>query len=117
MPQLVQIIERLGHALVACTRSCDGIVCSRGTGRIPRCLFLDVEGRSSTRGAAVVGLNPGRSSERERRYYLDRGCGYDSVVAWFQQRKREHRQCGRRGSGKLRLLLGLGGGILLEHGS
>lgn len=89
-PDLSEFIDCLGRELVACQRACHGVVCSQATGHMPRCLFLEVEQRSGGRGAAIIGLNPGRSSHREQQYYLDRRCTYDSVVAWFRERGIRH---------------------------
>lgn len=87
---LSDFIDRLGRDLVACHRACEGVVCDQTKGYIPRCLFLEAEQRSGARGAAIIGLNPGRSSHREQQYYLDRQCTYDSVVAWFRERGIRH---------------------------
>jgi hypothetical protein len=85
MRELRLFIERLGCELVACERACEGIVCNRVTGQIPRCLYLETEGRSGPRGAVIVGLNPGQSNECERKHYQDRDCTYNSVMAWFRE--------------------------------
>jgi hypothetical protein len=42
------------------------------------------------RGAAVVGLNPGRSKKDEQRYYLGNQCTYASAMSWFHDK---HLQC------------------------
>jgi hypothetical protein len=90
MSELETLVRGLGQSLVACKRSCDGIVCNDQTGQIPRCLFLETAGRSGTGGAVVVGLNPGRALKIEAQYYVDRGCTYESVVHWFQEAGSTH---------------------------
>jgi hypothetical protein len=78
-------LSKLGHDLVTCNRACAGIVCDRTTGQVPRSLYLEIHRRLDRDGAAVVGLNPGRSTVVERQFYLDRGCTYDSVVSWYTE--------------------------------
>lgn len=76
-------ILKLGERLVVCELSCADIVCDRSSGQIPRCLIIEETSRAGdTRGAAVIGLNPGSSSDEERQYYMDRNCTYASVVSW-----------------------------------
>jgi hypothetical protein len=114
--ELANAIEQIGEGLVACDRSCQGIVCSRATGQIPRCLFLDADDRQGARGAAVVGLNPGATTTTERAHYLTHRCSYQSVMNWFFEAGLSHRY-GRnhRYYKRLRKLvdaLGLNGPIL-----
>lgn len=85
-------IEQIGQRLVRCERHCDGIVCNRSTGQIPRCHFFKTEGRDrARRGAIVVGLNPGPATERERKYYLDNDCSYEAVKCWMHDYGLGHR--------------------------
>jgi hypothetical protein len=107
---LKELIQEVGRDLVACRRACGGVVCRLDTGQLPRCLFLETEHRSGARGAAIVGLNPGRSSHDERNYYLAHGCTYDATVSWFQKHGPSHPYY--RHLRKLADALGLTGPIL-----
>jgi hypothetical protein len=69
--------------MVACTSPCAGIHRDQAIGSLPRCLVL--EERSGGGGCAVVGINPGRASERERAFYVERGCSYESVVEFWRE--------------------------------
>lgn len=70
--------------MVQCTQACEGIVCDRFTGQIPRCMVFQFKDRDiSARGVAVVGLNPGKSREAEQSHYLRSDCSYESVVSWI----------------------------------
>lgn len=83
-------IEDLGRRLVACRAACAGIVCQQERGIIPRCLIY--EGRKpGGRGAVVIGLNPGKSAEREQRHYRDAGSSYESVLAWWSHAGSQHK--------------------------
>jgi hypothetical protein len=90
MSDLAAQIRSIGEELVQCRKACEGISCDHASGQIPRCLFLDVEGRSAARGSAVVGLNPGRAAAPERTSYVKAGGTYNSVVAWYNDHGRRH---------------------------
>lgn len=90
MSELAAQIRSIGEELVQCRKACEGVSCNHAAGQIPRCLFLDVEGRSGVRGAAVVGLNPGRAAEPERTSYVKAGGTYNSVMAWYNDHGRRH---------------------------
>ena len=84
---LAEIIHGLGEELVACDHDCDGVTHDRANGYLPRCLVLDSSGDG--RACVVVGLNPGRCTPTERKYYRDRDCAYDSVAEfWAQEQDR-----------------------------
>lgn len=84
MNRIETSIEQIGNRLVLCDQPCEGIVCNRKTGQIPRCMYFETENRSGGLGAAVVGLNPGPASEVERKFYDQKGCSYASVVSWMR---------------------------------
>ena len=82
-------IEAIGRELVTCTRDCEGVSCNRKPGQIPRCLFLE-RGGSAKGGAIVVGVNPGRATEKERNYYVVRHSTYAATVEWFENEGNTH---------------------------
>jgi len=88
MPTLGQMIDNLGAELVNCRDVCSGIWQDQGIGVIPRSLFLE-RPTATARGCLAVGLNPGTSSESERRFYLEVEITYDRV--------KEYRLKGYRG--------------------
>jgi hypothetical protein len=75
-------IAQIGAAMVACSSPCAGIHRDQTIGSLPRCLVL--EEREGGTGCAIVGINPGRASARERAYYLEHGCSYESVVSFWR---------------------------------
>lgn len=78
MSQLQEQIERLGAELVMCTDLCAGISRDQSQGIVPRTLFLE-RPEAIGRGCLAVGLNPGKSRNRERSFYCEHGVTYDSV--------------------------------------
>lgn len=72
------MIDRLGVELVICTDGCDGICLDPSAGILPRSLFLE-RPDAPGRGCLAVGLNPGTSSEAERRFYQESGTTYECV--------------------------------------
>lgn len=82
-------LNAIGRELVQCSRQCEGVRCNRRTGHIPRCLFLETDGRSGRRGSVIVGLNPGHASDSERTYYLERHCTFDAVTSRFEKRTKD----------------------------
>ena len=92
MPTLQERIDRIGAELVHDTFSHSDIVCKPEEGIIPRCLILEEKDRDqNTRGAIVVGINPGRASEKECRHYREHGCTYDAVRDyWWNVRGYDH---------------------------
>jgi len=75
---LEEAIDGLGAELVQCTDGCAGIWLDQSRGIIPRTLFLE---RATTpgRGCVAVGLNPGRSKERERSHYRQGELSYEKL--------------------------------------
>lgn len=80
---LGDVIDRIGAEMVACAMACGGIHRDQAIGSLPRCLVL--EQREGGTGCAVVGINPGRASAREREFYLAHGCSYDAVVGFWRE--------------------------------
>jgi Uracil DNA glycosylase superfamily len=83
MDTLRREIEALGAELVGCSSPCAGITRDQATGILPRCLVLETDGRDASRGCAVVGINPGRASDRERASYRQAHGTYAAIVEWF----------------------------------
>ena len=78
MSTLQQQIDRLGAELVTCVDSCAGISRDQNLGIVPRTLFLE-RPEAEGCGCLAIGLNPGKSPERERSSYRETGITYDSV--------------------------------------
>lgn len=77
-------INKIGEELVKCNYGCKGIINDPKKGIIPRCLILE-EGNGKE-NCIVVGLNPGGSNEKERKYYLENGISYSSVKDYFKEK-------------------------------
>lgn len=86
MINLQAIVDRFGAELVSCRDDCVGICRDQEAGISPRGFYLD---RSSTtgRGCFVVGLNPGRSKQSERDFFLKEGCTYEAVKEFYRRSK------------------------------
>jgi len=80
---LQDAVAEIGRAMVACSSRCAVIYREQMVGSLPRCLVL--EERDASVGCAIVGINPGRASRVERSYYMEQGCTYESVVAFWRQ--------------------------------
>jgi hypothetical protein len=96
--QFSEVIGEIGHSMVRCTMNCLGIALNPAKGIIPRCLIFEQEGRSTSMGCAIIGINPGKSRDRERRHYLDAGTTYEAVVEFWKaeiSKKKYHRQLRR----------------------
>jgi hypothetical protein len=93
MTTIREKIDQIGAALVRDTFTYPDIVCKSEKGIIPRCLILEEKDREeSARGAVVVGINPGRASDKECAYYLENGCSYDAVKDyWWHNLGYNHR--------------------------
>jgi hypothetical protein len=83
MSSLEETIHSIGERLVSCAKSCGGIHRDQSIASLPRCLVLETQSRSSARGAAIIGINPGRAKREERAFYLRRNSTYASVREWF----------------------------------
>jgi hypothetical protein len=103
-------IQLIGQKLVACRELCGGVHREQSIGSLPRCLFLEMEGRETDRGCAIIGINPGRAPDSERQFYRDRNGTYEAVCEWFKIVGFKHRYY--TGLRKLINQLGLSGPIL-----
>jgi hypothetical protein len=81
-------IDRIGLEIVGCTDGCAGVRQDQENGYLPRGLLLERPG-AAARGCIVIGLNPGKCDEKERRFYKARGATYESVKAHWKQRHKE----------------------------
>jgi hypothetical protein len=57
-------------------------------GILPRYLVLEDDGRTADDGAIVCGLNPSPGNSEQRDYYESHGASYDSLVHFWNERKR-----------------------------
>lgn len=85
MEELISKIALIGKRMVACTSSCDGIRQDQSAGVPPRCLILESEGRLSSNGCAVIGINPGNASPEEIKFYKANGVTYDVLLKYWSQ--------------------------------
>lgn len=85
-------IRTIGEDVVACKNYCDGVNLNQDAGIIPRCLIFEEEGRNDKqKGVVIVGMNPGKSKDFERNYYLTNGISYQSVLNCWNQRFSNHK--------------------------
>lgn len=75
------MILKLGNKLVKCNLNCDGIKNNPKQGVIPRCLI--VEKQNGKNNCIVVGLNPGKCKEKEKKYYLNKNVKYSAISEYF----------------------------------
>ncbi|MBI5097880.1 MAG: hypothetical protein HZB30_01405 [Nitrospirae bacterium] len=104
-------INEIGNDMVACDNHCLRIALDLRKGILPRCLILETKDREHGKGSIIVGMNPGRSKEPERKFYRDNGQTYEQVIAYWQ----DHIGYRRKYYKRLRALvtdLGLKGPIL-----
>jgi len=86
MDKLINDINQLGQQVVNCAKGCDGInKIDKKKGIIPRCLYLDDEGRTGKQGCVIVGINPGISKSKERNHYRKNGAEYQTVKAFWKK--------------------------------
>jgi hypothetical protein len=85
-------INDIGNQMVKCHNQCNDILCRPQEGILPRCLILDIEGRTQSRGTVIVGINPGPSKPHERNYYIKEGQNYQNVLDYWEEyiRKRKY---------------------------
>src|SRR3990170_4342078 len=76
-------INEIGRSMVACNYCCPIVALDPHKGILPRCLISEIEGRDDGRGSIIVGMNPGRSKEPERKFYRDNGQTYEQVIAYW----------------------------------
>lgn len=80
-------ISLIGRRLVNCSFKCNGISCDQNKGIIPRCLVLEIDGRTKEKGCVIVGINPGiPRSPSEHNYYVSKGISYDSLLSYYWKR-------------------------------
>jgi len=78
-------IAQIGRKMVKCTSRCTGITRNRHAGRPPRCLILELQGRTSSKGCAVIGINPGNADPKERKFYGKHGTKYSVLLKYWTQ--------------------------------
>ena len=82
---LASHIKKIGHDMVRCNIHCPGIALNQPEGILPRCLYLETEGRANGRGSVIVGINPGRSKPQERECYQSYGQTYEQEVRYWER--------------------------------
>lgn len=82
---LASHIEKIGRDMVRCNICCPGIALNSSEGILPRCLYLETEGRLGSRGSVIVGINPGRSKPQEREFYQSNGQTYEQEVRYWER--------------------------------
>ena len=79
-------ISEIGSKLVTCRNHalgyCLGIENIPDNNIIPRCLYLEPRDTEFV-DCAIVGINPGNTSQRENNWYKDKGVSYDNIVVYF----------------------------------
>ena len=83
--QLRKEIVAIGQRLVACEENCEGIQRNQTEGILPRCLILETEGRTSSRGSIVCGINPAPALPPEVEFYRSNGTSYRSLLQWWEE--------------------------------
>lgn len=76
-------VRKIGRELVMCDAPCERVCRNQADGVLPRGLILEEDGRTDGIGCMVIGINPGRASVEERKFYRSQGSTYESVVAWW----------------------------------
>lgn len=82
LESLEECIQEIGREMVPCDLHCRGIALDPERGIIPRCLVLETEERDEGKGSAIIGINPGQSSDSERHYYR-RNRTYEHVAGYW----------------------------------
>ena len=87
MPKSIkESLFKLGEKLVDCPYNCDGISHDKQKGILPRCMVFDEAVKDpSAKGAVIVGINPGKSKDNEKIFYLKNGINYGSVEAYWKE--------------------------------
>ncbi|MFA6593890.1 MAG: hypothetical protein WCT16_01405 [Candidatus Buchananbacteria bacterium] len=67
IPKQEKIYNELGKQLVNCNFNCSGINNNKKFGYFPRLLFIE-KGNDNGKGAIIIGLNPGKCGESERKW-------------------------------------------------
>lgn len=87
--KLLKAIGQIGNRMINCKHKCSGILLDRNKGVLPRCLFIDNEKSPNKSGLVIVGINPGTSSEKEKRHYIKRSYA-DTVNYWKDNLCEQH---------------------------
>jgi len=87
MDKLINRISQLGDQLVHCNIKCEGVNNNPDKGIIPRCLHIESHKSEKENGCLVVGINPDRSSDSERQYYLKNGITYHGINDFWNKNK------------------------------
>jgi len=78
-------IEEIGRNMVRCNIHCRGIALNHAEGILPRCLYLETEGRADGKGSVIIGINPGRSKPDEREFYRQNGQTFEQEFLYWQK--------------------------------
>jgi hypothetical protein len=89
MDKIAKRIQEIGEEMVASYQPRPDVLLDKQQGIIPRCLIFDQDRDAQGQGSIVVGVNPGTSSEEERKFYRDKGCSYDSVLTFWRDSVRK----------------------------
>lgn len=82
LSKLEKHINHIGDRLVRCSEQCADIVNEPEKGILPRCLILEITGRSKNkRGVVIVGINPGQAPKKEQ-LALRNGSYTDIIKYW-----------------------------------
>lgn len=84
-------IEEIGREMVQCKIHCRGVALNHSEGILPRCLYLEAEGRSNGKGSVIIGINPGRSKSDEREFYRMNGQTYEQEIIYWRRSIYHHR--------------------------
>ncbi len=81
-----QEIHKIGCEMLNCSQNCPGVSLDRETGILPRCLIFEAERSEDLKnGCIIVGINPGHCKADERKYYLDKGINYGTIIDYWRQ--------------------------------
>lgn len=86
MTSIYRKIDKIGKKLVKCPKICGGkgIVNDPKKGIIPRCLFLETEGREKQKGAVIIGFNPGPANKNEQERMKNK-ISYEDYKNYFKE--------------------------------
>lgn len=79
-------INEIGQSLVECRLNCDGIENNPKERILPRCLILEDPKGLGTPQCIIVGINPGHSRKRERKYYKENELSYNTTKEYFERK-------------------------------
>lgn len=91
---LEKTIQHIGDEIVTCKNQCSGITNDPISGRIPRCIFFDLQDSSKTNGCVIVGINPGimKENSSEQQHYLKHknDLSYSTIFEQWNDSDKEH---------------------------